>query len=415
MTLTSQSLQELLLSCLTRPVPSGTAEACGELTEADWQQMRETARIQRISSLLHSRLHKFPSGHPHMPPSDREEMANGYQERTLRNLFLFSEFRKLAEALQARQVPVVALKGMHLAAAVYGEIGMREMDDIDILVPKDRLHAAAEALVEIGYESKEPLDVDFWAQKQHHLPRMINQSNTVVEVHWNVTWPGDAQALTDLEGLWDRAQPLTIAGCEVLGLSPEDLLLHLCIHASFQHMFYTGLRPACDLDAMVRCYQGEMDWNLVCQLARQCKWQTGVRLMLHLTEKCLGTSIPKNLWQELGPAQDKEALAAAYRMLWTIDSEVSALPRNLATLWNRPNLALRIWDIARALIPNRLKIAKEYGLAAGSPLVWLFAPRYKMDLIRKHYKAVRQLQKSDPETRAMALNKSTLMDWLHQD
>ena len=342
-------------------------------------------------------------------------MATLFQECTLRNLFLFAEFRNLAQALKARKVPVIVLKGMHLAAAVYGEVGMREMDDIDILVPRDCLHEAAAAMADIGYVSKEPLDVEFWAQKQHHLPRMFNQSNTVVEVHWNVTWPGDAQALTDLEGLWSRAQPLTIAGCEVLGLSPEDLLLHLCIHASFQHMFYTGLRPACDLDATVRCYQEELDWKLVCQLARQYKWQTGVRLMLHLTEKCLGTRIPKQMWQELRPTQDEEALAAAYRMLWTIDSDVSALPRNLATLWNRSNLLLRIWDLAKALVPNRLKIAKEYGLAASSPLIWLSAPRYKIDLIRKHYKAFRQLQKSDPETRAIALNKSTLMDWLYQD
>ena len=106
---------------------------------------------------------------------------------------------------------------------------------------------------------------------------------------------------------------------------------------------------------------------------------------------------------------------AAYRMLWTIDSDVSALPRNLATLWNRPNLLLQVWDLAKAFMPNRFKITKEYGLSPSSPLVWFYVPRYKLDLIRKHFKAFRQLQRSDPETREMALNKSTLMDWLYQD
>ncbi len=415
MTPAAHTIRRLLLACLTRPVPTGTVAACDALSEAEWQTLRDNARIQRISALLHNRMHKFEGGPPHMPPALRAELATGFQERTMRNLFLFAEFRKLAEALQARNVPVIVLKGMHLAAAVYGEIGMREMDDIDILVPRDQLQAAADVLAEIGYVSKEPLDVEFWAQKQHHLPRLRNASNTVVEVHWNVTWPGDSHALADPAGLWERAQPLTIASCEVLGLSPEDLLLHLCIHASFQHMFYTGLRPACDLDATIRCYQAEMDWSLVCQSARQWKWQTGVRLMLHLTQRCLQTPIPNLVWQELQPAQDAAALTAAYRMLWAIDSDISALPRNLATLWNRPNLLLRMWDLLRALMPNRFKIAKEYGLAAHSPLIGLYVPRYTLDLLRKHFKAFRQLQQSDPETREMALNKSTLMAWLYQD
>lgn len=415
MTHTSNEIHSLLLNCLTYPVPLGTAEACSALVEAEWQELQEIARIQRISALLHSRLHRFDGGHPDIPPSLREPLAKIFQERTMRNLFLFAEFRKIAEALKARNVPVIVLKGMHLAAAVYGEIGMREMDDIDILVPRDQLQAAANALVEIGFVSKEPLDVEFWAQKQHHLPRLLNETNTVVEVHWNVTWPGDSRVLLDLEGVWDRAQTLTIAGCEVLALSPEDLLLHLCIHASYQHMFYTGLRPACDLDATIRCYREEIDWRRVCSLARECQWQTGVRLMLHLTQRCLRTAIPEVVWQELHPAQDNAALDAAYRMLWTIDSDVSALPRNLATLWNRPNLLLQVWDLAKAFMPNRFKIAKEYGLSPSSPLVWFYVPRYKLDLIRKHFKAFRQLQRSDPETREMALNKSTLMDWLYQD
>jgi len=415
MTQTADKIHRHLLACLTRPVPADTAAACDALSAAEWQELRDIARIQRISALFHTRLHRFEGGHPQMPPTLREELATGFRERTMHNLFLFAEFRKIAEALQARDIPVVVLKGMHLAAAVYGEIGMREMEDMDILVPRDRLQAAADTLGALGYVSKEPLDVEFWAQKQHHLPRLRNASNTVVEVHWSVTWPGDSRALSDLEDLWTRAQPLTIAGCEVLGLSPEDLLLHLCIHASFQHMFYTGLRPICDLDATIRCYQAEMDWRLVCRLARQRQWQTGVRLMLHLTQHCLHTRIPILVWQELQPAQDEAALAAAYRMLWTIDSDVSALPRNLATLWNRPNLLLRIWDLLKALVPNRFKIAKEYGLSARSPLVWLYVPRYKIDLLRKHSKAFRQLQRSDPATREMALNKSTLMDWLYQD
>lgn len=415
MTPNTSRLQTLLLDCLTRPLPDSAPADCERLTAAAWEELREIARIQRVSALLHSRVHRFPGGHPSAPTAVRKELTEWFQQRTMRNLFLFAEFRKLAEALQERQVPVMALKGMHLAAAVYSEIGMREMDDIDILVPRSDLRKAADTLTELGYASREPLEVEFWAERQHHLPRMLNENNTVVEVHWNITWPGNVQALSDPRDLWDRAQAVSIAGCEAKGLGPEDLILHLCIHASYQHMFYTGLRPACDLDATIRCYQSEIDWSLLCQLARDCHWQHGVRLMLRLTQRCLGTRIPESVWRELLPPDDHSALDAAYRMLWTIDSDVSALPRNLAAMWNRPNLLLRLRDLFRTLLPNRFRIAKEFGLSANSPWIWLHFPRYKMALLLRHYHAVRKLQQSDPETRAMALNKSTLMDWLYPE
>lgn len=69
MTHTSNEIHSLLLNCLTYPVPLGTAEACSALVEAEWQELQEIARIQRISALLHSRLHRFDGGHPDIPPS----------------------------------------------------------------------------------------------------------------------------------------------------------------------------------------------------------------------------------------------------------------------------------------------------------------------------------------------------------
>lgn len=415
MSLSDPQLQTVLLDCLKRRAPAQETFNGGDLAPADWRRLRDMARVQRISPLLHSRLRRMPSAASGLPLPVQKELAQAFQACTMRNLLLFAELRQMADAFQAQGIPLIALKGLHLAAAVYAEAGMREMDDIDILVPKAHLARAAAALQELGYASKEPLDIPRWTENVHHLPRMMNARRTVVEVHWNVTWPKDRHALSSLDGLWERAQPLAVAGAQIRGLSAEDLLLHLCIHASFQHMFYTGLRPACDILAVTQACRDDLDWDRTLQLARQSEWQAGVYLILRLARECLNADVPPAVLAELKPARDDEAFRAAYALLWTIDSDVSALPRNLARMWHRASPWRKALDIGRALAPNRAKIAKEYGLAAGSWRLGFYYPRYVADLGRKHFQALRQLQQSDPETRQMALTKSVLMDWLYQE
>ncbi len=383
-------------------------------TPEDWGRIREIARTQRITANLYFRLRPL-ADRTAIPHDVLQDMAQAYQERTMRNLFLFSELRQLTNALHTASIPLLVLKGMHLAADVYGEVGLREMDDIDVLVPRESLQQTADIMVEMGYVSKEPIDIPRWSADEHHLPRMFSPHNTVVEVHWNITWPRDQYSLSDLDGLWDRARTLTIANVEVQGLSPEDLLLHLCVHAAYQHMFYTGLRPACDIAATVQAYRNELDWSQVVARARQWQWDPGVHLMLRLARECLEADIPAEVLRATGSAHSEEAFEAALFMLWNIESDVSALPRNLARMWHRSSRAQQVLDILRALMPIPTRVAKEYGLPASSSRVWWYYPRYMRDLIQRQYHAWRQLRQSDPAVRHMALSKSVLMDWLYDE
>ena len=259
------------------------------------------------------------------------------------------------------------------------------------------------------------MDIPRWSSVEHHLPRMFSPRNTIVEVHWNITWPQDRYSLSDLDGLWDRAQTLTIANVEVQGLSPEDLLLHLSVHAAYQHMFYTGLRPACDIAAVVTSYRNRLDWSQLVARTQQWQWAPGVHLMLRLAKECLDADIPAHVLAETGQDQNDEAFQAAMFMLWNIESDVSALPRNLARMWHRTSRVQQILDILRALMPIPTRVAKEYGLAASSAKVWWYYPRYMYDLIQRQYHAWSQLRQSDPEVRHMALSKSVLMDWLYDE
>ncbi len=407
-------LHSLILQILHAEPDAIPQSVLDSLATEDWRRIQEIARIQRITSHLYFRLRPLTE-RTGIPIDVLQTLEQRYQERTMRNLFLFAELRQLVDALQQASIPLLVLKGMHLAADVYSEVGLREMDDIDVLVPRHSLQQTADIMLDLGFVSKEPLDVARWSADEHHLPRMFSPHNTVVEVHWNITWPRDQYSLSDLDGLWDRAQTLGVANIEVLGLAPEDLLLHLCIHAAYQHMFYTGLRPACDIAATIQAYRNELDWSQVVARARQWQWDPGVHLMLRLAQACLDADVPAEVLQATGAAHGDEAFQAALFMLWNIESDVSALPRNLARMWHRSSRAQQVLDILQALLPVPTRVAKEYGLPASSAQVWWYYPRYMRDLIQRQYHAWRQLRQSDPEVRHMALSKSVLMDWLYEE
>ena len=385
------------------------------LAEEDWDEIAELARVQRVGALMHFCLQRAPKSWP-VPPGQFQQLTAGqYQTCLLNNLFLATELTELAKALQSKGIPCLALKGMHLAHDVYPEVGVRQMDDIDVLVPRALMAAAVEVTRELGYFTREPVNVEVWSQSVHHMPRMFNNNKTVLELHWNITWPKDRYALSDLDGLWERAGRLKGAKGDVLGLCPEDLILHLCVHASFQHLFYTGLRPVCDISASITHYRDAIDWDVLAARALGWGWESGVYLMLNLARTSLGAAVPDQTLTELRTNTAKEAEDAANHLLWSITSDAITLPRNMARMWSRTSRREKLRDLFSAMFPSRIRLAKAYGLDIGSPTVWVHYPRYIFDLAVRNIEAWRSLQRADPETRKMALSKNLLTESLYDD
>jgi len=54
--------------------------------------------------------------------------------------------------------------------------------------------------------------------------------------------------------LWQRVQTVTLDGIPYPILTPEDLLLHLCVHASYQHQFAFDLRSLWDIRQLCQAY-----------------------------------------------------------------------------------------------------------------------------------------------------------------
>ncbi len=228
------------------------------------------------------------------------------------------EFLRLASAIEASGIKVVALKGMHLQLAVYQPSTIREMADLDILVRPSDLPAVADAVRGMGYEH----DPDSLDRVQHHLPPLI-KDDLAIEVHWRIDDPG-VPPHAEPEELWSHVRRLEVAE-NAFCLAPEDAIVHVCAHAAYSHHLEQGIRPLCDLRALLLLNHGKLDWNQLAARASRWNCNRGVALCLSLTREVLGVELPTASLEKLGGAPPPDVLEAAVMQVFGPRTELSTV------------------------------------------------------------------------------------------
>src|SRR5262249_25573145 len=130
------------------------------------------------------------------------------------------------------------------------------------------------------------------------VPYGEKETHTAVEVHWNIVG-GSHGVEVEASGLWERSRPAQVLGVDVAVLAPEDLLLHLCVHAVVLHRFAIQLRDVYDLAGTVRRYRNEMDWAAFADRAAQYGLGKGCYLCLELARQMFGAPVESGILRRL--------------------------------------------------------------------------------------------------------------------
>ena len=127
-----------------------------------------------------------------------------------------------------------------------------------------------------------------------NLPPYSKINSPVIDIHYNIVGLPFSRKFA-VEELWERARPVVIQGVETLTLCPEDLLLHLSSHTAIDHGFDNGVMPFFDIARTIEHYHSEIDWTLLLHRAGQWGLRSCVYLMLSLSKKIAGLSLPEQL------------------------------------------------------------------------------------------------------------------------
>ncbi len=408
----NDSILEMLLNCLRCDASDIDRDALCQLDESAHARMYGLAQRLGVAPLVYHRLRE-QSAASAIPPTILQAYKESYVGTAARNLQALRELRELTSTLQAAGIVVIALKGAFLTEVVYRNPGVRPMVDLDLLAPPERLQQAAEILAASGYRASRPLDTDMVVQAVHHLP-LSTKSETAVEIHWNLTPPNQPYTV-EVGEFWQRRIPAAIAGMNLYGLCPEDLLLHLCMHLAYMHEFACGLRPFCDIAVTLQYYGALLDWDAVIARAIRLRWGRGVYLALRLAHDWLGADVPTTALAALMPSDFDPALcAAAQAQVFTEVAETLAdVPSTpFASLWERGRFGEKARTLRLRLFPARPLLARRYGVRPGTPAFYACYPRLWIDLAIRYGPVSRQLLSGDATMSQFVQSRKLLGQWM---
>ena len=163
------------------------------------------------------------------------------------------------DTLDATGIPTLVLKGTAILARFPGEVGVRPINDVDILVRRADASGALAALERHGWRPVNPTQrpIGVW-----HAIDLVRMAGERIDLHWSATVvPGDDGAI------WREARSGDVAGRPVKVPSAGAELLITCVHG-------LGPDPApvrWIADALLILESGDpIDWPaLVCEARRR--------------------------------------------------------------------------------------------------------------------------------------------------
>ena len=268
----------LLLHCLQASISGNTGDKIKGVISLllNWEEVLASAFWHGIAPLLYNNLKDIQEGHL-IPREVMDQLRTAYHGNLARNMYLYAELKRILETFCDKGVKVIVLKGAALAKTVYGDIGLRPMGDIDLLVKREDLPHAENIMSGLGYRFQGNMPPEWYRENHQHISYIHPEKNIPVEIHWHIVNKSHPFRIRNLgtdiiERWWEGAQNIEFSGSKALMLCPEDLILHLCLHF-IKHRFLSqnknfnggfssrgALIQMCDIFQTLKHYRDVIHW-----------------------------------------------------------------------------------------------------------------------------------------------------------
>jgi len=397
---------DLLLGCLQFDDPAARLARLRAYSTQDWVSVLEEAQRHGVLPLLAGRMLRMEPDLVLAKQVQQRLQTVRLQAASL-NLRLYHKLGQILQRMHAAAIPVIVLKGAHLAELVYEDIAMRPMGDVDLMVQKKDLERSYALIEEMGYQAQRRFRLERMVKEHHHLPPLLSNNGPVVEVHWNIAYPGHTLKV-DLDGLWQRAQEAQIEGAPARVLSAEDLLVHLCLHL-FQDHLAAGLKRLYDIGQTVEAYPS-IDWDRIMAITHQWGGEHGGYMALRLAVDLLGAHVPPAVLSRFRLDEREPVIRAAARR-HILAPEAATIHPDIMRLRSAQPLKMRVDAFRKILFPYPEYIAIRYNLPPES--LWVY-PYYLVrirDMIHQYIGQLCQVLHSDPASTNPAEDERVLYEW----
>lgn len=320
----------------------------------------DTVVREGVVSLVWSRL---AAGNPGLGAEPGwQDTAMQARLAAARSLQCQAQARAVQQALDAAGIPCLWLKGLALGQWLYPSAHLRDIADIDLLVPDHASALRAAAVLEpLGYSLPNPhIAGDLVV---HELMALNERARLELDLHWDLsnsalfadrlTWQELVAASISLPGLSPNAR----------GLGPEHALLHACMHRAINALTHRQdrLRWLYDIHLLAECFD-QAQWQAVVDVASRTRLADATHDGLQASQGVFGTSVPVEVLQMLATAARTECVATRRLGSWTYYQRQT---------WRvLPDTPARIRWLRQLLFPDMAHLRMRYGEGGVIAVLW---------------------------------------------
>jgi len=331
---------ELIRTCLSHRSEAARRSALQPFFEdgIDWSLVQQEARRHRVLPLLYRELENLLGSC--LPSSLREQIREHWRGERIRNTFVIQELGRLAQHLQAADLPFLVMKGPVLAKTAYGNIALRHSVDSDVFIPKKKFSEVEHALLELGNEYTEKRKAVAGWRKALSLYldgqwEFRRGRSFTLDVHTRLMPPGYSFP-SNFQPFWERARPVQLSDeVSVPGFAPEDQVLVLAHHGIKNQ--WRALRHIADIAAVI-WEEDDLDWERLLARAERIQATRALKLGLYMAHELLDVPLPPHV-EEWSLEESMDEITASMKGYLRDRPEKSAL-----AYWKRVRLQLATKD-----------------------------------------------------------------------
>lgn len=336
--------KRLLIACARTRMSSACASLVREIASKplDWNFLLRAAAENSAIPLLASHLPVIAGDL--FPTEQFEQLKVAARAAGGRALKLSAELIRLVEALRAANILALPYKGPVIGVQAYGDLALREFEDLDIIVPQESMASANKILHDLNYKLRYPWVFEASALVPGEYNYFDAERGVMVELHTEKTlrhFPVEP----DLAEMSKSMAPVGLGGYEVFTFSIEDTLVLLCVHGSKD--FWERVSWSADVSELVQRHTA-LDWERVFERAKELRVERMVALGLLLAVRMLDAPLPKEVMLRI----EADSMAA---------SLADSISQRLVAGSVAPRSAAKSFRYRRQMVPGVLSSWK-YGL-----------------------------------------------------
>lgn len=286
---------QILLYCVSTCINIKNQDNLNSLINlnVDWEYIFGIALRHHLVPILCSNLnHNYFSNK--IPMKIRRILQDFFKKNTAKNLLFMKEMLNIVKLLNKHGITLIPYKGPILAQQVYGNLAMRQFNDLDFFIKKEDFTIIKEILLSEGYQpifNFNSFQERNYMKSQRELKFFHESKGIYLELHWKFSGifldlPSSAESifLKDLNSF-------TIAGVSIPEISPENLLLILSIHNANHH--WDRISWLVDIALLINSQK--INWIYVLRVSKKLSIQKILFINLYLCQVFLDLKLDKDV------------------------------------------------------------------------------------------------------------------------